>query len=82
MAGFDIQKEIVKKLNIIDDAFFYKMAEDKEVCEEILRVILENPDIEIISAEPQKFLRNIGAKSVILDVMCKDKNKRLMNIEV
>lgn len=82
MDGYDIQKEIVAKLNIIDDVFFHKIAEDLEVCEEILRVILEDQELEVVSAEPQKFLRNTGARSVILDVLCKDGNGRWANIEI
>jgi hypothetical protein len=37
-------REEAKKLNPIDDPMFRKMAEDKEFCEEILRVILEDDD--------------------------------------
>lgn len=32
--------EILQKLNIIDDFMFFKMCEDKEVCEEIISTIL------------------------------------------
>jgi hypothetical protein len=37
-------REEAKKLNPIDDLMFRKMAEDKEFCQEILRVILGDDD--------------------------------------
>lgn len=82
MSELDKQKELVKKLNIIDDTFFHKLVEDVGVCEEMLRTILEDDSIEVISSEPQKYLRNTQARSVILDVLCKDASGRRMNIEV
>lgn len=76
------ENEIVKNLNIIDDIFFHKMAEDKEFCEEILQTILEDDSLVVVDNEPQKYLRNVGAKSVILDVLCMDAQGRQMNVEV
>ncbi len=76
------QKEIVAKFNMMDDTFFHKMAEDVAVCEEMLQTILRNPKLKVVKSAPQKFLRNTGARSVILDVLCKDEKNRLMNIEV
>lgn len=40
MQTYEEQKAFVSKLNVIDDVFFQKMAEDREVAEEILRIIL------------------------------------------
>ena len=31
-------EELVKRLNVMDDTFFHKVAEDPKVCEEMLRV--------------------------------------------
>lgn len=79
---FERQREIVAKLNIIDDTFFHKMVEDKGVCEEMIRTFLEDENIEVVQNMPQRYLRNTGARSVVLDVLCKDTESRLMNIEV
>ena len=61
------QKAFVSKLNVIDDVFFQKMAEDRKVAEEILRIILEKPKLKVIDSKVQRFFRNIGAHSVVLD---------------
>lgn len=73
---------LIKKLNIIDDVFFHKITEDKAVCEEILQILLQKPKLKVINAQTQRFLRNIEAHSVILDLICEDENGARINIEV
>ena len=74
MQTYEEQKAFVSKLNIIDDVFFQKIAEDREVVEEMLRIILEKPKLRVIESKVQHFLRNIGAHSVVLDLICEDEN--------
>ena len=82
MKTYEEQKSFVAKLNVIDDVFFHKMAEDKEVCEEILRILLSKPNLKVIESQVQRYLRNVGAHSVILDVLCQDENGNYINVEV
>lgn len=82
MQTYEEQRELVSKLNVIDDVLFHKVVEDQEVCEEILRILLEKPDLIVVESQPQRFLRNIGAHSVILDVLCQDSSGDYFNIEV
>ena len=42
------KREKVAGFNVMDDVFFQKMMEDKEVCEEILRIILEDSKMRVI----------------------------------
>ena len=79
---FEQQKALVRRMNIIDDQFFQKIAEDKEVCEELLQILLEKPDLQINEAQTQRKLPNLQARAVILDALCKDANGNLFNIEV
>lgn len=76
------QQTLIKQLNVIDDVFFHKIAEDKAVCEEILRIILQKPKLKVIEAQTQRFLRNIGAHSVILDLLCEDEDGARINVEM
>ena len=80
--SYEKQRELVSKLNVIDDVLFHKVVEDKEVCEEILRIILNKPDLAVVESQPQRFLRNLGTHSVILDVLCQDSSGDYFNIEV
>ena len=79
---FEQQKALVRRMNIIDDQFFQKIAEDKEVCEELLQILLDKPDLQIIEVQTQRKLPNLQARAVILDALCKDANGNLFNIEV
>lgn len=74
--------EKVKKLRPIDDVFFEKIIEDKAVCEEILRVILEDDKLEVLSVTPQSSQKNLWGRSVRLDAFCKLGNGSYCNIEV
>ncbi len=82
MQTYEEQKAVIAKLNVIDDIFFQKMTEDPEVAEEILRIILEKPRLKVLSSQPQRFLRNVGAHSVVLDLLCEDEDHSLINCEV
>lgn len=82
MRTLNEQMALVQSLNVIDDVFFHKIAEDPEVCEEILRIILEKPKLKVIQCQVQRFLRNNGVHSVILDALCELDDGSHANIEV
>ena len=71
-----------KLLNPIDDLMFCKMAEHKEFCEEILRVILEDDGLTVLEAIPQWQGKNLTGRSVVLDAKCVTGDGRQINIEV
>lgn len=82
MLSFEEKKRKVSRFNIIDDVFFQKMVEDKGVCEEIIQTVLDDKSISVIENNPQEQLKNLQGRSVILDVLCKDKTGRFFNVEV
>lgn len=82
MKDFDKRKEIVQKLRPIDDAFFQKLMEDRMVCQEILRVILEDPDLAVEKVVPQNSVKNLQGRSVVLDALCKRSDGGFYNLEV
>jgi hypothetical protein len=82
MKTYEEQKAFISQLNIMDDIFFHKIAEDIGVCEEMLQIILENPKIKVVDTQVQRFLRNAGAHSVILDLLCQDEKNNYFNVEI
>ena len=74
--------EIVKKLRPIDDVLLHKLAEDKGFCQELLRVILQDENLEVISNSVQVSLKNLRGRSVILDLECVLSDGLHYNIEV
>jgi hypothetical protein len=75
-------REEARKLNPIDDLMFRKMAEDKEFCQEILRVILDDDKLVVLEAVPQWFGTNLQGRSVILDAKCVRGDGMQVDIEV
>lgn len=63
-------REDAKKLNPIDDALFMVMAEEKDFCQEILRVILADDKLIVARHIPQKTLKNLQGRSCVLDLEC------------
>lgn len=72
----------VKDFRPIDDVFFEVLAEDKEVCEEILRTILEDDRLTVEDVVVQGSKKNIYGRSVRLDALCILGNGSKCNIEV
>jgi predicted transposase/invertase (TIGR01784 family) len=75
-------REKAKALNPIDDLMFRKMAEDKEFCQEILRVILHDDKLIVLEAVPQWTGTNLQGRSVILDAKCLKGDDTQVNIEI
>lgn len=75
-------KEYIRRLRPIDDVFFEKLAEDSSVCEEILRVILNEPELRVLSVTPQMSVKNLWGRSVRLDALCRLHDGTLCNLEV
>ena len=75
-------REEAKKLNPIDDLMFRKMVEDKDFCQEILRVILGDPKLIVVSNHPQHSLTNLQGRSVVLDAHCILGDESEVDIEV
>ena len=60
-------RQRVAKLRPIDDCLFEKLAEDRGVCEEMLRVILEETDLKVLHVTPQNSVKNVYGRSVRLE---------------
>ena len=75
-------REEAAKLNPIDDIMFRKMAEDREFCEEIIRVILGEPDLIVTENTVEWVGTNLQGRSVRLDTKCTMSDGRIVNVEV
>ena len=74
-------QESIMLLNIIDDPMFEKMAEDIGFCEEVISTVL-GQKVRVISVTPQKSIKNLQGRSVVLDVLCELEDGRRCNIEM
>ena len=73
--------ESVEALNVIDDALFQKMAEDKEFCEEMISTILEQK-VTALEVTQQDSIKNLQGRSVVIDALCLLEDQRICNVEV
>ncbi len=76
------KQKSIEHLRPIDDVFFEVLMENPKVCQEVLRVILENNTLEVISSIPQRSIKNLRGRSVRMDVLCRLEDGRLCNVEV
>lgn len=74
--------ERVQGFRPIDDVFFEALAQNKEVCQEILRVIMQDQELVVNSAITQCSENNLYGRSVRLDALCVLGNGVRCNIEV
>ena len=75
--------ETLKKMRLIDDAFFSAFFDNNEEdVEYILRIILEKADLKVIKVQTQKSVENMYGRSVRFDVFATDDAGKLYNIEV
>ena len=70
------------KLRPIDDLMFRVMARDKAFCGELLRVLLQDPKLEVVECEPQSTVTNPHGRSVVLDALCELSGGRFVDVEV
>ena len=73
--------EKLKPLRAIDDALFRLLASRKEVCQEILRNLLDDDNLEVIEVTPQDEMISLF-RGVVLDALCKLSDGQYCNIEM
>ena len=71
-----------KNLTLFTDRIFREVATNKDFVEELLRVFLEDENLEIIELIPQKDISIYNQRRVILDVYCKLSSGKIVNVEV
>ena len=69
-------------LRPIDDLMFRVMAQSKDFCEEVLRVLLEDPGLTVVECTPQSAVTNPHGRSVVLDALCELSGGRFVDVEV
>ena len=77
----DKTKEILQNARMIDDILFRLMGERNDVCQEILRTLLDDEKLEVIKVKAQ--YREVSLfREVELDTLCKMSDGQYCNIEV
>ena len=75
-------REGVKKLTLFDDPLFRIASQDKEFCEEILTVFLDDPKLKVLQNIPQKDFTNLQGRSLFVDLFCLLGDNREVTVEI
>lgn len=72
-----------RRFHLMDDDFLTKCFEGDTVCIQlVLRIVLEIPDLEVTEVRTQVFVENLLNRSVRLDVVARDGENRVINVEI
>ena len=74
--------ETLKKFRLMDDDFMAVIFEDISCMEFLLRIILSRDDLVVKTVRPQYEIKNLGGRSVRLDIFAEDQEGKTYNIEV
>ena len=75
-------KETIKNLTVMSDILARNVFKDKNACEYVLRIILEDKELTAIDNETQMDFRNMHGRGVVLDCVAKDGSGRIFNVEI
>ena len=76
------KKQYVQKFNVFDDSFFEMVAKNKDAVEDILRIILHDPELVVTKLIPQNSVKNLYGRSVRLDALCVTGDGRHIDVEI
>ena len=76
-------EHIVKNLCMMSNKFMNLMLKNNiPAAEKMLRVIMKNDKIKVISVQVQDFIQNLYGHSAQLDILAEDENGRRCNVEI
>ena len=75
--------EAIKKFRLIDDTFFNLCFDGDTACmERLLWAIFNRDDIKVLEVITQRTAQNLYGRSVRFDVLAKDSNGKIYNVEI
>ena len=81
-SNFQENYDLIQELCPMDDTFFEVLIQQPGVCEEMLRILLEDSDLTVLEVHPQHSIKKFFRRSVRLDALCVLSTGELANIEI
>lgn len=72
----------IQSLTLMDNKLLVKVFEDEACVEELLRVIMDKPDIQVMECHTEAYIHNLYGRSVRLDISARDSDGKLYDVEV
>ena len=77
------ERLVIAKATLMDDLYMAKFFEGQPRCAEVvLRAVLGNPSLRVISVNVRHDVLSLGSRSVQLDIAAEDEDGRLYDVEV
>ena len=73
---------VIGDLTMMSDMFMRCVLKEKACIQEVLRILLDEPDLEIAEVTVQKDYKNLRGRSAVLDCVAADTGGRQFNLEV
>ena len=79
----DKRKEVIESLRLFDDVFMKRCFKNHKECVElVVRIVLNNKELQFVEFKDQEILPNIDGKSAILDFVIKDDKGKYYDVEI
>ena len=72
----------IERFRLLDDTFMSVVFDDKECAEFLIRKILDDQSLSVVSVTAQKEMKNLNGRSIRLDIHAIDSNGKAYDIEV
>ena len=83
MQTYETVRQVINDINLMNNRFMNKALDGNiPATQTILRIILNNDKIKVISVTVQRFLQNLYGHSAQLDILAEDEEGRKFNVEV
>ena len=72
----------VEDLTLLDDTFMRIALNDIEACQHVIRILMDDPSIEIVEVRSQYRISKLVSKDAVLDILAEDTQGRVYNLEI
>ncbi|MBD5494790.1 MAG: hypothetical protein HDR12_10550, partial [Lachnospiraceae bacterium] len=82
LKSYEEKRKQAGEFNLTSDLFAGKVFEDREACQELCRILLQDNKIIIKNVKTQYAIRNLENHSVELDIIAEDTDGNIINVEI
>ena len=72
----------VEDLTLLDDTFMKIALNDIGACQHVIRILMDDPSIEIVEVRSQYRISKLVSKDAVLDILAEDTQGRVYNLEI
>ena len=72
----------IEELTLLHDTFMKVALKDVEACQHVIRILMDDPTIEIVEVRNQYRISKLVSKDAVLDILAEDTQGRVYNLEI